>query len=139
MLPSHFSCLMHPYLTSTPFHPTSNGSWRWSRVLSWVSSSVHLRPTPRAVAREAGGGWCHHVSHGSVWGAWVVRWGVELAASHCHTSTTPRADARRRGRAGAIVVVTGGVPLVPSSLSTHNPPSEQGLITVVVGARYRCQ
>ena len=27
-------------------------------MLSWVSSSFHPRPTPRAVAREAGGRWC---------------------------------------------------------------------------------
>ena len=39
-----------------PFHPTSNGSWWWSRVLSWASSSFHPWPTPRAVAHEARGG-----------------------------------------------------------------------------------
>ena len=36
-------------------------------MLSWVSSSVHPRPTPRAVAREAGGGWCVVSSSPSSW------------------------------------------------------------------------
>ena len=139
LLPSHLSRLMHPSLMSTPFHPMSNGSWWWSRVLSCVSSSVHPRPTPQAVAHEPGSGWCCHVSRGSVCGAWVVWWGVELAASRCHASTTPWADAHRHGGVGAVIIITGGVPLILSSLSTHNPPGKQGLVTVVVGAHYHCQ
>jgi hypothetical protein len=64
-------------------------------------SLAHPRSTPRAVAREAGGGWCASLS--------------VLSGRRHHA------------------------PVVGSSLSTRNPPREQGLATVVAGAgRLRC-
>jgi hypothetical protein len=43
-------------LYSHTFHRTNSGSWQWLGVLS-SSVPFHPRSTPRAVAREAGGGW----------------------------------------------------------------------------------
>jgi hypothetical protein len=78
--------------------------------------SSHPRSTPRAVAREAGGGWCVGCIH-----------------RRSHPCSTPRAVAREAGAGGVLSVISiggGGVtrPVAPE------PPCEQALAAVGAGA-----
>jgi hypothetical protein len=96
---------------------------------------VPPRPTPRAVACEAGGGSCGVIRHPPPLLLPAVCWClpslVSLAPWHgTHLQTTLRAAARRRG--GRRQVVPSSLSLL--AISTLNPPCEQSLTAVEVGA-----
>ena len=114
-------------LVDPTIHPMSRYSWRWRGVVPRVSlippSLVVLLPTvhPRAVAREAGGGWCIVLG----------RPPLSTLSTSCARSVRDRC-CRRLPLPPPPSRLRRVSPPIPRR-STHCPPHEQLLVRLEVG------
>jgi hypothetical protein len=114
-----------PCVIPPAIHPTSSGPWGWGWVVCHLwpllgpalsLSLFHPWSTPRAVAREAGGGWC------------VV---VALCRRYrCSTSVPPHKQLLARLGAGG---GHGGMVLRRRHRSTRDPAHKQLLVRLGAG------